>query len=194
MCALLDPNSRQWIDIVAECFTAIGTVSAVIVALWLSRKDRKERIAVSAAITHLVTPGVRQTISQGQRVFTLTATNFGFANVSVMKLCARVGLLRRRVLDLVILPGKFQTETAPKELAHGQWLRVNVILEEYIGEQRLFYLMEEIRKHPIPCLALRSLRLGVETSTGKRFFGRPNWELRNVHGEQFEKFKQSQSK
>jgi len=50
MCALLDPQVRQWLDIGAEYLTAVGTVGAVIVALYLSRKDRRETISVSAAI------------------------------------------------------------------------------------------------------------------------------------------------
>ena len=38
MCALLDPEIKQWLDIGAQYLTAVGTVGAVIVALYLSRK------------------------------------------------------------------------------------------------------------------------------------------------------------
>lgn len=37
MCALLDPEVRQWLDIGAEYLTAVGTVGAVIVALYLTQ-------------------------------------------------------------------------------------------------------------------------------------------------------------
>ncbi len=50
MCGLLAPETRQWLDIGAEYVTAIGTVGAVIVALYLSLKDRIEKVSVSAAI------------------------------------------------------------------------------------------------------------------------------------------------
>jgi hypothetical protein len=38
MWALLNPEVRQWLDIGAEYLTAVGTVGAVIVALYLSHK------------------------------------------------------------------------------------------------------------------------------------------------------------
>ena len=45
MCAVLDPEIRQWLDIGAEYLTAVGTVGAVIVALYLASKDRREKIS-----------------------------------------------------------------------------------------------------------------------------------------------------
>jgi hypothetical protein len=77
MCALLDPEIKQWLDIGAQYLTAVGTVGAVIVALYLSRKDRLEKISVSAAIHY--SPGPEQTLAESMRFYGLTATNVGFA-------------------------------------------------------------------------------------------------------------------
>ena len=38
MCAFLNPDLKQWIEIVAECLTGVGTVGAVIVALYFHEK------------------------------------------------------------------------------------------------------------------------------------------------------------
>ena len=57
MCALLDAGVRQWLDVVAEYLTAVGTVGAVIVALYLSGKDRREKVSVSAVIHYAVGSG-----------------------------------------------------------------------------------------------------------------------------------------
>ena len=180
MFALLNPEVRQWLDIGTSALSAIGTLLAVIVALYLSRRDRRARIVVSAAIAYLVRPG--QTFAEGQRLYSLRATNVGFVTVTVTNLCWRVGFLRRKVLYQVRAEG-WLGDAIPKELQHGQFLAVNTDEAEYIGG--LFHLLEEIRKHPIPKLTLLSVRAGVETSLGKRFFARPNWDLRGVIRREF---------
>lgn len=120
MCAFLNPDVRQWIDIVAECLTAVGTVGAVIVALYLSRKDRREKISVSPAIHYSVGP--EQTLAESIRLFGLTATNVGFATVTAQSLCCRVGVFRRKVL--YVNTWGLPTETPPKTLRRGDWLTV----------------------------------------------------------------------
>jgi hypothetical protein len=182
MCALLDPEIRQWLDIGAQSLTAIGTVGAVILALYLSSKDRRASLSVEAAISHALKPG--QTWSEGIRLVSLKATNTGFATVTVTNFCWRVGIIRKKVLYLTLTPGlEWPTEVPPKTLHSGDWLIVNLLEEQYLCG--LFYLMEEVKKHPIPSLAMRSLRAGAETSTNKRFFCRPNWELRKSLRQQF---------
>jgi hypothetical protein len=49
------------ITTVSEAFTAIGTVGAVIVALWLSNKDSKPKLKVHATIG-ILTPSMSETI------------------------------------------------------------------------------------------------------------------------------------
>jgi hypothetical protein len=189
MCPLLNPEVRQWIDIGAECLTAVGTVGAVIVALYFSRKDRREKISVSAAI--LYSPGPGQTLAESMRLFGLTATNIGFATVTVQNLCWRVGIFRKKVLYLDTWGLAWPTETPPKTLHRGDWLIVRFPQEQFIGG--LTCLLEEVSKHPFPTLAFRSIRAGVETSTKKRFFARPNWDLAKVLRKQFDAFRKSPS-
>ncbi|SRR6266568_2863085 len=189
MCPLLNPEIRQWLDIGAECLTAVGTVGAVIVALYLSRKDRREKISVSAAIHYLVGP--EQTLADSIRLYGLKATNVGFATVTVQNLCWRVGVFRKKVLYVNTSGLEWPTERPPKTLRRGDWLTVQLPQEQFIGG--LTFLLEEISKHPFPTLAFRSLRAGVETSTKKRFFARPNWDVAKILREQFDTFRKSQS-
>jgi hypothetical protein len=182
MCALLNPEIRQWLDIGAEYLTAVGTVGAVIVALYLSRKDRREKISVSAAIHYSVGP--EQTLAESIRLYGLTATNVGFATVTVQNLCWRVGIFRKKVLYVNTSGLEWPTETPPKTLRRGDWLTVRYPEEQFIGG--LTSLLKEVSKHPFPILAVRSLRAGVETSTRKRFFARPNWDLAKILREQFD--------
>ena len=191
MCALLDPEVRQWLDIGAEYLTAIGTVGAVIVALYLSGKDRREKINVEAAIHHFIPPG--KTWGESIRLYGLTATNMGFATLTVQKLCWRVGgLLRRKVL-YVIPPGPLDTwpsDHLPKTLRRGDWLTVQGPEQQFIDG--LGPLLDELNKHLFPTLALRAVRVGVETSTEKRFFARPNWDVAKIMRQQLDSFKEKQ--
>src|SRR6266480_2395823 len=191
MCALLGPELRQWLDIGAEYLTSVGTVGAVIVALYLSRKDRREKISVSVAIHYSVGP--EQTLADSIRLFGLEATNVGFATGTVTNLCWRVGVFRKKVL-YVNTSGlmEWPTESPPKTLHRGDWLTVRLPQEQFIGG--LTFLLEEVSKHPFPTLAFRSLRAGVQTSTKKRFFARPNWDVAKILREQFDAFRKSQSR
>jgi len=185
MYALVDPEVRQWLDVGAEYLTAVGTVGAVIVALYFSRKHRREKISVSAAIHYSVGP--EQTLAESTRLYGLTATNVGFATVTVQNLCWRVGVLRKKVLYVDTWGLEWPTESPPKTLRRGDWLTVRLPQEQFIGGLTL--LLEEVSKHPFPTLAFRSLRAGVETSTKKRFFARPNWDVVKILREQFDAFR-----
>jgi hypothetical protein len=186
MCALLDPEIRQWIDIVAQYLTALGTIGAVIVALYLSGKDRREKILVSVAVHYLPQPG--QKIFEGVRLIGWIATNGGFATLTVQNLCWRVGIFRKKVL-YVEPPDGVPTERPPKPLQRGDWLSVRFPEQQFI--EGLTALLQEVNNHPFPTLALRSLRVGVETSTKKRFFARPNWDVAKIIREQFGIFRKS---
>ncbi len=191
MCALLDPEIRQWLDIGAQYLIAVGTVGAVIVALYLSRKDRREKISVSAAIHYFVPP--EQTMAESIRFYGLTATNVGFATLTVQKLCWRVGIFRKKVLYMIPPePVECPTERLPKTLRRGDWLTIQLPEQQFIDG--LHALLEQVNTHPFSSLALRSLQTGVETSTKKRFFARPNWDVTKILREQFDTFRKSQRK
>jgi hypothetical protein len=112
----------------------------------------------------------------------MTATNIGSPPIMVTSPCWRVGLFRRKVLYQIPPDGASNTPL-PKELAHGQRLLLHFEIEQFTSG--LFYLFEELRKHPISALALRTLRAGFDTTVEKQFFGRPNWELQRLLKEQF---------
>jgi len=205
VCALLTPEVRQWIDIGTECLTAIGTVGAVIVALYLSGKDRREKISVSAAIHYATGSGFYeisenaspvlksgQTFADSIRLFGLTATNVGFATVTVQQVCWRVGVFRKKVLHVDTGGLTWPTEKPPITLRRGDYLTFQLPEEQFI--RGLTFLLEEVSKHPFPTLAFRSLRSGVETSTEKRFFARPNWDVAKILREQFDIFRKSKDK
>jgi hypothetical protein len=182
----LTPETRQWLDIGSSWLSAAATLAAVIVALWLARQDRRQRLLVQASIVRFVRPG--QKYADGIPSVNFTATNIGLPPIIVTSPCWRVGLFRRKVL-YQIPPDAPQNTPLPKELAHGQQLQLRAEIEQFTSG--LFYLLEEVRKHPCPSLALRSIRAGFATTVEKRFFGRPNWELQGMLQTQFKAHKRS---
>jgi hypothetical protein len=112
----------------------------------------------------------------------------------VQNLCWRVGVFRKKVL-YTVPPGlglDWPTERPPKTLRRGDWLIVQFPEEQFIDG--LPVLLEQVSKHPFPTLALRSVRAGVETSTKKQFFTRPNWDVAKILREQFDTWRKKQRK
>lgn len=180
MLGLLSPETREFLDIGASLLSAAATFAAVVVALWLARQDRRPRLLVRAAVVRAVENG--QQYADGIPSVYMTATNIGSPPIMVTSPCWRVGLVRRKVLYQI--PPDYPLNTPlPKELGHGQQLSLRCEMEQFTSG--LFNLLEEIRKHPVPALALRTLHAGFATTIEKRFFGRPNWELQRLLKDQF---------
>jgi hypothetical protein len=106
----------------------------------------------------------------------------------VQKLCWRVGIFSKKVLYFNPLSGG---EQPPKTLRRGDWFVNQGPEQQLIGG--LAFLLQEISNHPFPTLALRSLRAGVETSTKKKFFARPNWDVAKIVREQFDTFRKARA-
>ena len=164
---------REWVDIVTECLTAVGTVGAVIVALYFSRQDRKPRLSVRGFVIRVVNDG--QTYNEGLFFVRITAVNTGLVPITVEMPCWRVGFFRRKVLYQ--LPPGFPGSGG--ELArYGQTHTITFSQNEFLHGWTV--LRDELSKRVFPRIALFSLRCGYSTSTEKRFFGPLNWELKRL--------------
>jgi hypothetical protein len=172
----VSPDIREWIDIVTGGLTAVGTVGAVIVALYFSRRDRRQKLSVRASIIINVPWG--GLFTEGTKLVSLTATNTGFVPITVTSPCWRIGLLRPKVLYQSAPPG-----LGMAELAHGQVHAVAFQVSQFLSGWH--YMRQEIAKYPYPALGLWSLRCGFDTTIGKKFFGPLNWELKKVIRDDF---------
>jgi hypothetical protein len=116
MFALLDAEVRQWIEIVAECFTALAQSVPLLLPYILQAKIDARRSRCQQGIHYLEVEG-GQTLADSERVFGLRATNVGFATVTVENLCWRVGLFQKKVLYMDTWGLEFPTQTPPKDSA-----------------------------------------------------------------------------
>jgi hypothetical protein len=161
--AILNPTTREWIDIVTGAATAVGTVGAVIVALYLSRRERRPRLNVEAAIT--LHPAWGDLIGDAPRGVTARATNIGLVPISTSGFGWRIGFIRHSFMHQIPPIGV----SAAAKLDYGEQ---KIIVFPFNG---FFENWEPIRtavsQRRFPRLALRSVRPFFSTTVGKHFCG-----------------------
>ena len=162
--ATLDPTVREWIDIATGAATAIGTVSAVIVALYLSRRERRPRLAVEAAIT--LHPALGEIIGEAPRGVTTVATNTSIVPITTSNFGWRIGFVRRFFMSQIPPMGV----SAAAKLEHGEQKMIVFPLDEFFTNWEP--VRTEIARRWFPKLALRSVRPFFRTTIGKTFCGR----------------------
>src|SRR5205809_736788 len=96
----------------AQLVGALGTLAAVIVSLWLARRQGAPRLKVRNGIYQMIQPGAVQPM-QGE-YFQVAATNTGHRDVVVNGIGWRVGRFRKRTFFQV--PPNPPFHTVPKRL------------------------------------------------------------------------------
>ncbi|MGH8655769.1 MAG: hypothetical protein ACREYE_27930 [Gammaproteobacteria bacterium] len=81
----------------ADWVAAIGSISAVVVALYLARRDDQARLDIGAGLRMLVL-GAGLT-DEPEEVVTIRITNIGRRDVQVIGLGWRIGIFKRRYLE-----------------------------------------------------------------------------------------------
>lgn len=142
---------------------AIGTISAVIVALYLARLDRIIRVRLTAG-HRLVGP--LADMSKGQDHCSIKAVNMSSRKVTITGVGWRVGFFKKRIFEQILSIPPYPC-TMPITLADGE-------------EATWFIPFKSMDEHPnwidsfpqgvlgkYPYLASKSLRIFVYTSIGK---------------------------
>ena len=80
----------DWLHLLPEWLTAIGTLSAVIVALYLARRDKQIRCVASAAVYVMLGPGI-----PAEEFVQVTVINIGTRGFTVSGISWRTGILKK---------------------------------------------------------------------------------------------------
>lgn len=93
------PTKETWlfINTFAPWAAAIGSIGAVIVALYLARRSDQLRLDVSAGVRMVVMGGGLDALPE--EVVTIRITNIGRREAEVIGLGWRIGIFRRRYLE-----------------------------------------------------------------------------------------------
>lgn len=162
---MLNHHAWKFINTFAPWVSATGTVAAVITSLWLARRDRIIRLTINAALQEAESAGIPP-------LFVITATNVGHRSATISSVYWKTGVLRTQRIPLTIgLSG------SPERLTDGDsWTTDLAIgfLEKNVDHR----LAPILRKSRWPSLSARFVKIGVQTSTGKRFEARLDASLR----------------
>lgn len=88
----MSDTAWQHADTVAQIVSAVGTLAAVVVALYLARHESRPRLSVSASRAHLVS---EDDLQPSEVVLRISVTNAGFRDIMVDSVGWRIGVLRK---------------------------------------------------------------------------------------------------
>lgn len=105
----------QFINSFAAWFSAFGTISAVIVALYLVRQDKRIRLHVSVGHRVIVSQGLK---GQPPQYLAIRITNIGHRDVQVTGIGWRIGLFKKSYAEETIIRDGISS-TLPVRLRDG---------------------------------------------------------------------------
>jgi hypothetical protein len=170
---VFDRATWTFINSFADWFSALGTIAAVVVALYLARKDARIRLRVRAGIRTMLQAG-----SKARPEFLmLEATNIGRRPAQIVNIGMRDGIRirvsprhRLGVLMVVMPPNDPLSATVPTTITDGQSASYYFPWPQFLKINR-----EAIRT----CFGgrlgwprARLFQFGVETSAGGGFYVR----------------------
>jgi hypothetical protein len=160
--------SLDWnfINGVSGLLTAIGTLSAVIVSLWLALRDTRIRLRVNVGIRKILLEGkAYDRVSQEPEFLIVTVTNIGRRVVTVRGLLWKNRLIRRRFVFQ--MPGEAPLSAQfPTKLQDGEQASFSVRLGAWASENDFADHIKRLIPKP-GWLTIRFLRMLVRTSTGE---------------------------
>ena len=127
---VIDPATKEWIQLALDALTAFGTVGAVIVALWLAGRGRVEIIRGRAGERLIIQMGMRA--DEGTPIINIEVTNLTHRPVTISNIGWRVGIFRRQ--HFVQIPDYRDPLTfrLPTKLDYGERANYNFPTEEFL--------------------------------------------------------------
>jgi hypothetical protein len=154
---------------------AIGTISAVIIALYLARLDRIIRVKLSVG-HRMVGPG--SNIANYQDYCSIKATNIGSRKVTITGVGWKVGFFKKRIYEQILSFPAYPS-TMPITVADGEeatWFIPFNSTDEHPNWIDTLPL-EALGKHPK--ILGRTLKIFVYTSVGKQIIAPIEKSLRD---------------
>ena len=168
----MDLATWQFINTFADWFSAFGTISAVVVALYLARRDKSIRLEVFAGHRLLITPG--QSESPPEYVC-IGIVNVGHRETQITNIGWKVGFLKKKFAIQTVMRDGISSPL-PIRLRDGDEARYYIPLQ---GDLRWLVDFAEKMLQPNPKMRLRFLRIQVFTSVGTSFDVKIEKGLRN---------------
>jgi len=165
----------EFINSFAPWFSAIGTLLAVIVALYFSQKDSTIKLRVSANIKILVIPNLKHQ----KDYLTLSITNLRSRPATITAIGWEIGLLRHKSFwQKLDVDESISSQLPPNTLQDGEQADYYLPLEEWLNTNS--GLFNESLSTFAPSISAYFIRVVIATSTGKKFTSKIKSNFRKV--------------
>jgi hypothetical protein len=161
---MINPETLQILNTIGIWLAGVGTLSAVIVSLYLARRDSKVQLKVSAGHRVLVTPGQKGTPDY----CSIRVVNVGFRPATITGIGWRVGFFRKKY-GIQTVHGHPVSSKLPIKLEHGD--EANYLIG-FLGDGSYPNWIDEFPKSFLPGnpkISSLTLRVQAYTSVGKTF-------------------------
>ncbi len=170
----MKPTTFNVLNVIGTWLTGVGTVSAVVLSLYLARRDTRIRLRVNAGHRVIVRPGADELPDY----CSITIVNHGFRRARVTNIGWKSGFIKKRY-SIQQIDGNVFSSPLPIELDYGQEA---TYLIPFRNQDGAHHWIDEFPKAVLPkwpFLNVWSLKLRVFTSVGKTFEARPEKGLRD---------------
>lgn len=121
----LMPQEWEIVNGFANWLSAIGTIAAVVVALWLARRQNQQRVAIKAEVSLV---WFDKGSEKNREYLSVCAVNVGDRPVTISHLSLRFGFFRK-LWVAVPLPDQEVSSSFPTEITYGREAKWFIPLE-----------------------------------------------------------------
>jgi hypothetical protein len=169
----MDTETWKFINTFAPWFSAFGTLSAVIVSLYLSRAEKPIKLEIRAGHRLIIEPGKK---AKYPEYLYISAINTGHRITTIINIGWKVGFIKKRHA-IQIVPNHISSSSLPVKIDDGEeakWLISLDKEENWIENFSKDFLL------PNPRWNLLWVKLQIHTSIGKTFETRVEKGLREM--------------
>ena len=160
---MLDRETWTFVNTFAPWLSAVGTIAAVVVSLYLAQRSGKIKIRVSCGIYRVA--GYGQSLAAAPEYLQIRAVNHGFREATIQGIMWQYGKWRTKQKLVMAPPVNPLSARLPARLAPGESASFLFTMTEFKnGADALVALL---RRSGTPHLAANRLRVGVYTTTGE---------------------------
>lgn len=158
---MMTQDTWLFINSFAPWLSAIGTIAAVFVALYLARRDKTIRLKVSAGHRLIITPGRS---GPDPEYIAIKIVNIGHRDAQVTGIGWKTGLFEKRYFKQLINSNEFSS-ILPIRLHDGEKANYYISLNKETNWLENF--SEKMISPPFQRLQVHFIKLQVFTSVGK---------------------------
>ena len=167
----MDIDTWKFINTFAPWLAAVGTISAVIVSLYLSRAEKPIKLEIRAGHRIIIEPGA---IGKHPEFLYISAINTGHRITTITNVGWKIGLFKKQHA-IQVVPNNISSSNLPIKIDDGEeakWLIPLDLPENWIERFSKDFL------RPNPRWNVLWVKLQIHTSIGKTFEARIEKGLR----------------